>query len=435
MFHLAWFTNPRTHGWTANGPDRWAGNDIQPDAWQTGDFLIDMVKQLERMAFDYIMIEDHVVLSNDKQNLEPRLDPLPVITLLAANTKKLGLIGTFSSSFYPPFLLARQIASVDHISRGRAGWNVVTSSEDWAAQAFGQEKQPPHDERYERADEMLDLVKQLWDAWEPDAYEANVETGRLVDPDKFREFDFHGKFYRSKGPLNVMRSPQGRPVICQAGSSPVGRDFAAKHSDVVLCSTFGENSVQALKDFRTDIRKRAAAQGRDPDAVKVMYLISPVVGDTKEGAEARYQEIIGMTPAILKRRLGLLTLHTNHDWFQYDLDAPFPKIDPQTFTQGFQGFVQSLLNISRGGKRSLRETLSEQETTSLKLIGTPEQVADQMEAAMAAIEGDGWLFHARPLTRRYLAEILDGLVPILQKRGLVRSGYTTSMLREHLMEF
>jgi alkanesulfonate monooxygenase SsuD/methylene tetrahydromethanopterin reductase-like flavin-dependent oxidoreductase (luciferase family) len=130
-----------------------------------------------------------------------------------------------------------------------------------------------------------------------------------------------------------------------------------------------------------------------------------------------------------------LTLHTNHDWSQYDLDAPFPQIDPKSFTQGFQGFVQSLLNISKNGKRTLRETLSEQETTSLKLIGTPEQVADQMEAAMAQIEGDGWLFHARPLTRRYLAEILDGLVPILQKRGLVRTHYTTAMLREHLREF
>jgi long-chain alkane monooxygenase len=435
MWHLAWFTNPRTHGWTANGPDRWAGNDIQPDSWQTGAFLVDMVKQLERLNFDYIMIEDHVVLSNDKQNLEPRVDPLPIVTLLAANTQKLGVVATLSSTFYPPFLLARQIASVDHISRGRVGWNVVTTSEAWAAQAFGMDDIPPHDERYARADEMLDLVKQLWDAWEPDAYEANEETGRLINPDKFREFEFNGQWYKSRGPLNVMRSPQGRPVICQAGSSPTGRDFASKHSDIVLCSTFGENSVKALKDFRDDIRKRAEGHGRNPDEVKVMFLISPTLGDTEEAAHARYQEVIGMTPAILQRRLGLLSLHTNHDWSQYDLDAPFPQINPKDFTEGFQGFLQSLLNISKGGKRTLRETLSEQETTSLKLIGTPLQVADQLEAAMEEIGGDGWLFHARPLTRRYLAEVLDGLVPILQKRGLVRSQYKTNMLREHLLEF
>jgi FMN-dependent oxidoreductase (nitrilotriacetate monooxygenase family) len=433
MFHLAWFTNPRAHGWTANGSDRWAGNDILPERWETGEFLIDLARAMERACFDFIMIEDHVVLSNDKQNLEPRIDPLPIITLLAANTRHLGVIGTFSSSFYPPFLLARQIASVDHISRGRAGWNVVTSSEDWAAQAFGNEKQPPHDERYARADEMLDLVKQLWDAWDPDAYEMNEETGRYVDPAKFREFIFEGRWHKSRGPLNVSRSPQGRPVICQAGSSGTGRDFAAKHSDVILCSTFGQNSVPALKEFRDDVRARMVKQGRDPDSAKIMFLISPVVGDTEEAAQERYQEIIGMTPKILNQRLGRLTLHTGHDWSKYDLDAPFPTIDVESFTEGFRGMVESLIRIGKG--KTLRQALSEQETTSLKLIGTPEQVADMMEAAMEEIGGDGFLMHGRPLTRRYYDEILDGLVPILQKRGLTRTSYKHQLLRDNLMEF
>jgi FMN-dependent oxidoreductase (nitrilotriacetate monooxygenase family) len=433
MFHLAWFTNPRAHGWTANGSDRWAGNDVLPEMWETGEFLIDLAKSMERACFDFIMIEDHVVFSNDKQNLEPRIDPLPIITLLAAHTKRLGVIGTFSSSFYPPFLLARQIASVDHISRGRAGWNVVTSSEDWAAQAFGQEKQPPHDERYARADEMLDLVKQLWDAWDPDAYELNEQTGRLVNPDKMREFVFEGQWYKSRGPLNVSRTPTGRPVICQAGSSPTGRDFAAKHSDIILCSTFGLNSVPALKDFRDDVRARMVKHGRDPDSAKVMFLISPVLGDTEEAAQHRYQEIIGMTPEILKQRLGRLTLHTNHDWSQYDLDQPLPPIDPATYTQGFQGLVDSIVKLAKG--KTLRQALAEQETTSLKLIGTPNQVADKIEAAMEEIGGDGFLMHARPLTRRYIAEVMDGLVPILQRRGLVRREYSHATLRENLMAF
>ena len=433
MFHLAWFTNPRAHGWTANGSDRWAGNDIMPARWETGDFLVDLARSMERACFDFIMIEDHVVLSNDKQNLEPRLDPLPVITLIAAHTRHLGVIGTFSSSFYPPFLLARQLASVDHISRGRAGWNVVTSSEDWAAQAFGNAKQPPHDERYARADEMLDLVKQLWDAWQPDAYEMNEETGRYVDPDKFREFSFDGQYHQSRGPLNVSRSPQGRPVIAQAGSSPAGRDFAAKHSDVILCSSFGQNSVKVLKDFRDDIRKRVIAHGRDPDTVKVMFLISPVVGDTEEAAQQRYLEIVGMTPAILKQRLGRLTLHTGHDWTKYDLDKPLPEINVETFTEGFRGITEAIIKLAKG--RTLREALAEQETTSLKLIGTPIQVADQMQAAIEEIGGDGFLMHARPLTRRYISEVLDGLVPILQRRGLVRSEYRHQHLRENLLEY
>jgi len=433
MFHLAWFTNPRAHGWTANGPDRWAGNDILPERWQTLKFLKDMARQLDSACFDFIMIEDHVVLTNDKQNLEPRIDPMIVMPVLAETTEKLGIIGTFSSSFYPPFLLARQINSIDHISGGRAGWNVVTSSEDWAAQAFGRDKQPPHDERYAIADEMLDLVKQLWDAWEPDPWEMSAETGRYVDPTKFREFKFEGKYHNSLGPLNVTRSPQGRPAICQAGSSPAGRDFAAKHSDVILCSTFGQNSVAALKAFRDDIRERMVKFGRDPDEAKVMFLISPVLGDTEEAAQLRYDEVVGMTPTILAQRLGRLTLHTDMDWTKFDLDAPFPDIDPAKVTQGFQGMIGSLKAFSRG--KTLRETLAEQETTSLKLIGTPEQVADKMQAAIEEIGGDGFLMHARPLTRRYLAEVLDGLVPILQKRGLVRSEYETSTLRGHLKQF
>ena len=433
MFHLAWFTNPRAHGWTANGADRWAGNDIYPERWQTLDFLKDMSRQLESACFDFIMIEDHVVLTNDKHNLEPRIDPMIVMSVLSQVTQKLGLIGTFSSSFYPPFLLARQIASIDHVSRGRAGWNVVTSSEDWAARAFGRDKQPPHDERYAIADEMLDLVKQLWDAWDEDPWEMSAETGHYVDPTKFREFEFQGKYHRSLGPLNVTRSPQGRPAICQAGSSPAGRDFAAKHSDVILCSTFGQNSVQALKDFRDDIRDRMVKHGRHPDDAKIMFLISPVVGDTEEAAQARYLEVVGATPKILAQRLGRLTLHTGLDWTKFDLDKPFPDVDPASI-QGFQGFVMSLRASAKGGK-TLRETLSEQETTSLKLIGTPEQVADQMQAAIEEIGGDGFLMHARPLTRRYLAEVLDGLVPLLQNRGLVRSRYETDTLRGHLAQF
>ena len=191
--------------------------------------------------------------------------------------------------------------------------------------------------------------------------------------------------------------------------------------------------MPALKAFRDDIRARMIVHGRDPNSAKVMFLISPVVADTEEAAQHRYQEIIGMTPEILAQRLGRLTLHTNHDWSQYDLDKPLPPIDPATFTEGFRGMVESIVKIAKG--KTLREALAEQETTSLKLIGTPVQVADQIETAMAEIGGDGFLMHARPLTRRYIAEIMDGLVPILQKRGLVRSAYKHDMLREHLMEF
>jgi FMN-dependent oxidoreductase (nitrilotriacetate monooxygenase family) len=435
MFHLAWFANPRPHGWTPTGPDRWAGNDVKPALWETGEFMIDFAKSLERACFDYIMLEDHVVLKDDKETNEPRLDPMPVLSMIAAHTQYLGLVGTFSTSFYPPFLLARQMATLDHLSRGRAGWNMVTSGEDRGAQAFGNDKQPPHDERYDRADEYLDLADQLWRAWEPDAYEMNEETGRYVDPVKVREFEFKGKWLRSRGPLNVGHSPQGRPVLCQAGASGRGRDFAASHADTIICSTFGENSVPALKEFRDDIRARMRNFGRDPDSCKVMYLISPVLGDSESMAHERYWQIFEPTPGIINQRLNQLSTHTAHDWYQYDLDKPLPPMDVATMTQGYQGMAAGFIKLGDGGKRTLREMIADYQTSSLKLVGTPAQIADRLAEVIEETGGDGFLLHARPLTRRYITEICDGLVPLLQKRGLVRGEYGRQLFRDNLLAF
>ena len=432
--HLGWFANARPHGWTPTGSDRWAGNDILPEQWETGTFLVDFARSLERACFDYIMLEDHVVLHDDRENIEPRLDPMPLLATLAAHTRHLGLIGTFSTSFYPPFLLARQMATLDHLSRGRIGWNMVTSTEDRAAQAFGADRQPPHGERYERADEYLELVKRLWDGWAPDAYEIDEHTGRYVDPDKLTAFDHQGRWLRSCGPLNVSRSPQGRPVLCQAGASPAGRAFAARHADTIICSTFGLNSVEALREYRDDVRARMVGEGRDPDGCKVMYLISPVLGDSEAHAQARYREIHAPTPAIINQRLHWLTTHTSHDWFQYDLDRPLPAMDVDTMTEGYRGMAAGFLKLGRNGE-TLREMIADYQTSSLKLVGTPEQIADRLEQVIAETGGDGFLLHARPLTRRYVSEICDGLVPILQKRGLVRQAYTGGSFFQNLMEF
>ena len=434
MFHLGWFANARPHGWTPTGSDRWAGNDILPEQWETGEFLIDFAKSLERACFDYIMLEDHVVLHDDRENIEPRLDPMPVLAVLAAHTKHLGLIGTFSTSFYPPFLLARQMATLDHLSRGRIGWNMVTSTEDRAAKAFGTDRQPPHGERYERAHEYLDLVKKLWDGWEPGAYEMNEATGRYVDPDKLHEFDFEGQWHRSCGPLNVSRSPQGRPVLCQAGASPAGRAFAAKHADTIICSTFGLNSVAALKEYRDDVRARMVVDGRDPDTCKVMYLISPVLGDSEQHARDRYWEIHEPTPAIVNQRLHWLTTHTGHDWFQYDLDKALPAMDVDSMTEGYRGMATGFLRLGQNGE-TLREMIADYQTSSLKLVGTPETIATRLAEVIEETGGDGFLLHSRPLTRRYISEICDGLIPVLQRRGLVRSQYGEKTFYDNLMAF
>lgn len=441
-FHLAWFTNARPHGWGANGPIPWSGNDSSPAIWESGQFLVDLSRSLERAGFDYLMLEDHTVLADRyKGSTEvdlkhairgPRLDPLPVITHLAAHTSRLGLVGTLATSFYTPFLLARLLATADHLSRGRTGWNIVTGGENEAAQAFGiGEALPPHDERYDRADEFLDVACQLWDAWAPGAVLADPETGIYADHTKVRSFDHRGEYYRSRGPLNVSRSPQGRPVFCQAGSSPRGRAFGAKHGDTIIAATSGPDPVAAMKTFRDDIRARAAAAGRNPDHCKVLFPVKPVLADSDDDARRIAERLPEVNQNSIDRALAGLSADNNIDFSQFDLDQPLPEIQ----TEGHRG---TLAKFSGGG-RTLREMaaarIQSRSTESLQLVGSPATVARRMAEVIEEVGGDGFLIHAFPLTRRYVAEILDGLVAALQRKKLVRTAYEHERFRDNLLSF
>jgi FMN-dependent oxidoreductase (nitrilotriacetate monooxygenase family) len=434
MFHLGWFTNPIPHGWTPAGAAPWAGGDLSPDVWATAEFLKDMARSLERAGFDYMMLEDHVVLGDDPEHYEPRLDPLPVAAVLSSVTEKLGLVTTMSTSFYHPFMLARMTQTIDHLSRGRAGWNMVTSTEDTAARAFGMPAQPPHDERYDRADDFLQIVQQLWDGWDADAIIADSGTGRYVDPSKVHVKDLPGRWNSSRSPLNVPRGPQGRPVLCQAGSSPRGRDFAAQHADTIIATTFGLNSVSALAEYRDDIRARMKGFGRDPDDCKVMFLVTPVLGDSEEHAAARDRELHAPTDAVIHQTLSRMTFHTGHDWFAYDLDTPLPELDVESMTEGYRGMARAFLDLGGPGS-TLRDRIARHRTGSLDLVGTPATVARRMGEAIEEIGGDGFLIQCRPLTRRYVTEVCEGLVPELQKLGLVRTEYSHSTFRENLLAF
>lgn len=440
-FHLAFFTNARPHGWGVNGPIPWSGHDSRPEIWESGSFLVDLARSIERAGFDYLMLEDHSVVADRYKGTTEvdlkhtirgaRLDPLPVITWLAAHTSRLGLVATLSTSFYPPFLLARLMATADHLSRGRIGWNIVTGGEDEAAQAFGfGEKMPPHDERYDRADEFVDIATQLWDAWEPDAVVHDEEAGIYADYTKVRSFDYHGQYYRSRGPLNVSRSPQGRPVFCQAGSSPRGRAFGARHADTIIAATAGDDPVAAAKAFRDDIRARMAAYGRNPDDCKVLFPVLPVLADTEEEAQAIAARVPVVDQNAIDRALAGLSADNNIDFSQFDLDQPLPEIE----TEGHRG---TLASFAKQG-RTLREMIEARlgrSTRAIQFVGTPASVAEQMGKTIDAIGGDGFLIHAFPLTRRYIAEITDGLVPELQKRGLVRKAYEHEHFRDNLLSY
>jgi FMN-dependent oxidoreductase (nitrilotriacetate monooxygenase family) len=429
QFHLAWFLNFVTDDW--NGTWGNGGRD-----W-TGDFYVEMARDLERACFDYVILEDKLMVSTAyggtieadlKHGVNPKHDPVPLAVLMAQATSRLGVVPTMSTSFYPPFLLARLCATIDHLARGRFGWNIVTSAEDQAAQNFGMDKLYEHDERYAMATEYVDLVRQLWESWAPDAVVRDRETGTYADSTKVHTVDFVGKYYKSRGPLNTVRSPQGHPVLCQAGASPPGREFAARYADTIVATA---NTPAQMKAYRDDIRSKLAAHGRDPDDCKVLFLVSPIVADTVEEAHAKKLRWMS-DPLYIELVLATMSSITEVDFSRFDLDEPLPAVT----TNGERGFLESFARRAAG--KTLRQAvINDGMSGAGEFIGTPETVAARMEEMMNEVGGDGFLITSpeKKLNRRYVTEITDGLVPALQRRGVVRSSYTHEQFRDNLLEF
>ena len=431
-FHLGWFLNFIADEWN----DTWGSGGMP---WN-GKFYVEMAQHLERAGFDYMILEDKCHVSDVyggtmemelKHGNVPKHDPVPLATLLAYSTTRLGIVPTMSTSFYPPWLLARLAATIDHIAEGRFGWNIVTSAEDQAAQNFGMDKLYEHDLRYEMADEYLDLVTQLWDSWDSDAVVRDAESSMYADHRRVRTIDFEGRFYKSRGPLNTMRPVQGRPVLCQAGSSPKGRAFAAKYADTVIAIS---HTPAVMKAFRDDIRERLRGAGRKPDDCKVLFIASPIVADTEAEAWEKQARWVS-DPNYLESRLAGLSSVTEIDFSQFDVDEPVGALT----TNGERGALEHFLGSDR--TKTLRELMLPPErgadTDAPPLVGTPDQVADRMGEVMDEVGGDGFLIISpvMRLNRRYIVEITDGLVPALQRRGLARTEYTYEQFRDNLLEF
>jgi FMN-dependent oxidoreductase (nitrilotriacetate monooxygenase family) len=335
-------------------------------------------------------------------------------------------IGTASTSFSPPYLLARRMATLDHLTGGRAGWNIVTSSEDRAAQNYGLDRLYEHDDRYDRADEFVDLVTRLWASWEPDAVVADREGGTYVDYTKVHTIDFAGKYFKSRGPLNTLPPLQGRPAFCQAGGSPRGKQFAAAHADTLLASAFG---IAKMKAYRNDIRRHMSEIGRDPDECKVLFIVTPVLGETMEEARLKAERGRAASDRMVEAALGHLSALTENDFSTYDLDAPVPDVS----TNGHRSTLKDFLSLGDDG-RTLREVAASWTISSLELVGTPDYVAGLMGEAMEEVGGDGYLISGKP-NRRYICEIADGLAPALKRRGLIRDEYVHDHLLDNLREF
>jgi FMN-dependent oxidoreductase (nitrilotriacetate monooxygenase family) len=432
-FHLGWFMNFT--------PDEWRTPFGQGGAPWDGKFYVEMAQTLERACFDYIMIEDKLMvpqafggtteLALRNAMMVPKHDPAPLAVAMGMATSRLGVVATMSTLAYPPFLLARLCSTIDGLTGGRFGWNIVTSAEDLAAQNFGIDKLPPRALRYEMADEYMEVVNKLFASWDADAVVLDHAAGIYADHTKVRPIDHVGKFYKVRGPLNTVPSPQGRPVYVQAGGSPRGRDFAARHADSIISVASGPASMKA---FRDDIRARAAAAGRDPDDVKVLFCVTPMLGETAQDAHERQARMVN-EPYFITDILASISAITEIDFAQFDLDKPLPE---RLVTNGEQGSLDKFQEWGSG--KTLRELAvggAGGLVSSVELIGTPDQVADQMAAVMAEVGGDGFLITTPTLrvSRRYLVEIADGLVPALQRRGLTRTKYAHETLRGNLLDF
>ena len=288
----------------------------------------------------------------------------------------MGIIGTASTSFYPPFLAARLFRTLDHLTEGRVGLNLVTSSPHAAAQNYGHDKHFEHDLRYKMADEWMTLVGQLWDSWDPDAVILDEDSGYFADPAKVRHVNFAGEFFKSRGPLNTVPSPQQRPVICQAGGSPAGRELAARHADTIIAAVQG---VEAMKEYRDDISARMLAHGRKPTDAKVLFLVEPILGETTGEARDRYQRLHAEATANIEDQLAGYPYLSGFDFSKYDLDTPLEDLTGKS--NGHQSSVADLMKAGKG--KTLRQAASSYHVAeSIPLVGTPDDVAVQMGEAM-----------------------------------------------------
>jgi FMN-dependent oxidoreductase (nitrilotriacetate monooxygenase family) len=432
-FHLGWFLQGSSvQAWGAP----WTGHI--GTSWMQPTLFVDLARALERACFDYVLLEDSSYVGESyggstevylKHGIAvPRQDPSVVAALMSAATSRIGIVPTFGTYAYAPYLLARLMATLDQVSAGRAGWNAVTGSSDFAAMNFGLDGMPEHDLRYDMADEYMEVVNGLWGSWEPGAIVADRHSGVLVDPTKVHAVNYSGRFYKTRGPLNSGPCPQGRPVIAQAGGSPRGRQFASQHADTIVVNAKG---ISAMKAYREDIRRRMVEHGRDPDSCKVLFMVAPIFGETEaEAAEHKRMRAARAAEAI-PQRLAFLGKITNIDFSKFDLDQPLGTLRTNGHQQSLDQFV------AKAAGRTLREAMSDYKTTelSVELVGTPESVAAQMGEVMDEVGGDGFLFSLPDVSRRIIAEIEDGLVPALQDRGLMRRSYTHDMFRDNLLEY
>src|SRR3954452_3794058 len=390
--------------------------------------LQNIASTAERGKFDLFFISDGLLMEmNDHPSFVSRFEPLTLLSALSALTTHVGLGATVSTSFGEPYHVARAFASLDHLSNGRAGWNVVTSANNKAALNFSKQRLDEHDLRYEIASEFVDVVRGLWDCWDDGAVIADTNTGVYLDTSKIRPLDHKGRFFSVKGPLNIERSPQGQPVIIQAGGSPAGQELSARSADLVFSVVNGDKV--SAKTAYDSLKQRVVKHGRAPDELPILPGVMPIIGETDERAKeqlARLQSWLTPTNA-----LALVSQRIGYDISGYPLDGPVPDF-PEKTERG-QAFSTALLDMARREKMTLRDlyNITAAARGHWVICGTPKRIADTFEEWFSGGLADGFVIMPAYFPGAF-DDFVDKVVPELQRRGLYRNEYVGTTLRSRL---
>lgn len=418
----------------------YAGSWLHPDSspeFLTAGYYQHIGQVLEAGCFDMLFFDDRLAMPGIYGNSVAetvrsgarcvKLDVSLTLAMIAGATKHIGLGATYSTTYYAPFHVARLFATLDHMSGGRAAWNVVTSVNDAEAQNFGFESHLGHDERYDQADEFLEAVTGLWDTWEDGAILWDQANRVFADPTKVHELHHSGRFYDVRGPLTVPRGPQGRPVLVQAGSSGRGHQFASRWADVVFTVT--PEIDQAIANY-TRQKGEVAAAGRNPEHVAILPLTYLIVAETEEEARRQEEYLLELPEAMAS--LVLLSEATNLDFSGFELDDPIPQSFLDSAT-GMHGYIEGIRQYMGGKQPTLRDLAGHRATLrqALRFVGTPSQVADQMQLWFERGACDGFVVAATSLPGTF-ETVTRLLVPELQRRGVFRSSYEGSTLRDRL---
>ena len=404
----------------------WRHPDLPGDASIDIQWYIEQARLAEAAKFDLVFIVDSPFITPDTApHYLNRLEPLTLLSAVAVSTSKIGLVGTLTTSYWEPYNVARQFASLDQISGGRAGWNVVTTGLEGAARNYSRDEHFEHGVRYQRAREFVEVVQGLWDSYEDDAFPRDKASGVFLDKAKQHALNHKGEFFSVAGPLALSRSKQGQPVIFQAGVSGEGRNLAAQIGEATFA---GVDSFEDGQEYSADVRARAAALGRDPELISFLPGLSPIIADTDAEAQAIAQSRQGALE-IDKLLVQLGRLFNYHDFSQYPLDAPFPDVSGLSLNS-YKGHAERVVRRAQADKLTLRQTAELFGQPRSDFVGSPQTIADQIERWFVGRAADGFVL--RVSNPEDFAAFRERVVPILQAKGLFRTEYEHDTLRGHL---